>query len=109
MYKETNITHDGRKTGKSNLRLLEGDGMSVLMSYTTPVALKYFNSDGSESKWFFTRHKFSSTTSRQITCFLNAQGEGRKGGVETDHVYIAEGMKEMCRKHKLNSSVFNLV
>jgi len=70
------ITNEGKRTSTSNLRLLEGKGMEVLVSYQTPVAYSI------EGLWHYTSHKYSSTTSKQITRFLNARIGGRANASE---------------------------
>lgn len=82
------ITHEGKRTSKSNLRLLEGNGITVLMSYSTPVAFKDDNDNAKCNEWFFTSRKYSPTTSKQITRFLNAYAGGRAGGHEVDQMHI---------------------
>lgn len=96
IMKEMYITHDGRRTNKSNLRLLSNNGLTVLMSYATPVA---FMDERDESKcwrWFFTSHKYSPTTSKQITRFLNSWGTSRDKSIEVAQCHIDSAYKNMA-------------
>jgi len=93
--KEIYITHDGRRTNRSNLRLMSNEGITILMSYATPVAFKDDRDVAKCSKWFFTSHKYSPTTSKQITCFLNSQGTSRVDSVETGQHGIDNAYKNM--------------
>ena len=93
--KEMYITHEGKRTNKSNLRLLEDNGITVLMSYATPVAFKDDSDSARCNKWFFTSHKYSPTTSKQITRFLNAYAGGRADGIEVDQHNIDSAFKNM--------------
>lgn len=86
--KEKYITHEGKRTSKSNLRLLENNGITVLMSYATPVAFKDDNDNAKCNEWFYTEHKYSPTTSKQITRFLNACANGRGGSHEVHQSHI---------------------
>ena len=90
------ITHEGKRTSKSNLRLLEGNGITVLMSYATPVAFKDDNENARCNEWFFTSHKYSPTTSKQITRFLNAYAGGREGGHEVSQHNIDSAYTNMA-------------
>ena len=93
------ITHEGKPTSKSNLRLLSLNGnievnqeemgyvdIEVLVSYATPVAYSI------GGLWHYTSQKYSPTTSKQITRFLNARIGGRANALEVnqeevDHMY----------------------
>ena len=87
------ITNEGKRTSISNLRLLVTTytttmprTLEVLVSYRTPVA---YAIDG---LWHYTSQKYSPTTSKQITRFLNARIGGRANALEVnqsevDHVY----------------------
>ena len=78
------ITHEGKRTSKSNLRLFDNpiEGIEVLVSYRTPVA---YAKDG---EWRYTSQKYSPTTSKQITRFLNARIGGRANAVEVPQYLI---------------------
>jgi hypothetical protein len=93
--KEMYITHEGKRTSKSNLRLLENNGITVLMSYATPVAFKDDSDNARCHKWFFTSHKYSPTTSKQITRFLNAYAGGRADGIEVNQHHIDSAYRNM--------------
>ena len=90
------ITNEGKRTSASNLRLFATTTeireievfrtIEVLVSYQTPVA---YAIDG---LWHYTSHKYSSTTSKQITRFLNARIGGRANALEVgqdevDNIY----------------------
>ena len=90
------ITHEGKRTSKSNLRLLEANGITVLMSYATPVAFKDDNDNARCNEWFFTSRKYSPTTSKQITRFLNAYAGGRAGGHEVEQSFIDNAYTNMA-------------
>jgi len=90
------ITHKGKCTNKSNLRLLEANNITVLMSYATAVAFKDDNENARCNEWFFTSHKYSPTTSKQITCFLNAYAGGRAGGHEVSQSHIDNAYTNMA-------------
>lgn len=77
------ITHDGRKASVSNLSIWSDNGITILMSYATPVAFRDDRDVAKCNKWFFTSHKYSPTTSKQITCFLNSENTSRAESVET--------------------------
>jgi len=72
------ITHEGKRTNKSNLRLIKHGSYELLVSYRTPVA---YAIDG---LWHYTSWKYSSTTSKQITRFLNATTGGRANALEVE-------------------------
>lgn len=74
------ITNEGKRTSISNLRLFDNpiEGIEVLVSYRTPVA---YAIDG---LWHYTSQKYSSTTSKQITRFLNARIGGRANALEVN-------------------------
>jgi len=90
------ITHEGKRTSKSNLRLLENNGITVLMSYATPVAFKDDNDNAKCHEWFYTERKYSPTTSKQITRFLNAYAGGRAGGHEVSQSHIDSAYTNMA-------------
>jgi len=94
------ITHEGKRTSISNLRLLDKvkitndikhsvihsniNNMELLVSYKTPVA---YALDG---LWHYTSRKYSPTTSKQITRFLNARVGGRTNALEVNQQEIDE-------------------
>ena len=96
------ITHDVRPTNKSNLHIRRAsyDRQTIeLVSYNTVVALgklKHTSHDAEtmghldifdmvrDSNWYYTAHKYSPTTSKQVTCFLNEVCGGRKNATEVD-------------------------
>jgi hypothetical protein len=65
------------------------------MSYATPVAFKDDNDNARCNEWFFTSHKYSPTTSKQITRFLNAYAGGRAGGHEVHQKFIDNAYSNM--------------
>lgn len=82
------ITHEGKRTSTSNLRLFDNPikSIEVLVSYRTPVAYSI------GGLWHYTSQKYSPTTSKQITRFLNARIGGRANALEVnqeevDHMY----------------------
>jgi len=89
------ITHEGKRTSISNLRLFDNpiEGIEVLVSYRTPVA---YSIDG---LWHYTSQKYSPTTSKQITRFLNARIGGRVNALEVnqeevDHIYKTKFLED---------------
>jgi len=87
------ITNEGKRTSISNLRLFEDKGIEVLVSYKTPVA---YSIDG---LWHYTSQKYSPTTSKQITRFLNARIGGRVNALEVnqeevDHIYKTKFLED---------------
>lgn len=86
--KETYITHLGMTTNKSNLRLMQNKGITVLVSYETPVAFRDDTDASRCTEWLFTSRKYSPTTSKQITCFLGSQGSSRDVSYEVGQHHI---------------------
>ena len=94
------ITHDVRPTNKSNLHIRQAsyDRQTVeLVSYNTVVALgklKHTSHDAEtlghldifdmvrDSNWYYTAQKYSPTTSKQVTRFLNTVCGGRENATE---------------------------
>jgi len=94
------ITPDVRPTNKSNLHIRRAhyDTQTVeLVSYDTVVALGKLNPTShdaeilghldifdmvKDSSWYYTARKYSPTTSKQVTCFLNAVCGGRANATE---------------------------
>ena len=87
---EIYITHEGKRTSKSNLKLLNNaDNIEILVSYWTPVA---YAIDG---LWHYTATKYSPTTSKQITRFLNARIGGRGNALEVEQEEIEKIYKNV--------------
>lgn len=91
---EKYITHEGKRTNKSNLKLLysmndNGSDVEILVSYWTPVA---YAIDG---LWHYTSTKYSPTTSKQITRFLNAKTGGRGNALEVEQEEIEKIYKNL--------------
>ncbi len=72
------ITHEGKRTNKSNLRHFKRGDYELLVSYATPVAFAI------NGLWHYTSWKYSPTTSKQITRFLNAITGGRCNALEVE-------------------------
>lgn len=88
------ITHDGRKTGKSNLKLEQRGPIEVLVSYWTPIAFRDSTWCEGNQKWFYTSAKFSPTTSKQLTIFLNAKAGGHENCIEVAQSHIEDAYKQ---------------
>ena len=96
------ITHDVRPTNKSNLYIRQAsyDRQTVeLVSYNTVVALGKLNPTSHDaetlghldifdmvrdSNWYYTAQKYSPTTSKQVTRFLNTVCGGRENATEVE-------------------------
>ena len=94
------ITHEGKRTSIYNLRLFEDKGIEVLVSYATPVA---YSIDG---QWRYTSQKYSSTTSKQITRFLNARIGGRANASEVNQQEVDRIYNKHFRSDTSLSSEF---
>lgn len=94
------ITNEGKRTSISNLRLFEDKGIEVLVSYQTPVA---YAIDG---LWHYTSHKYSRTTSNQITRFLNARIGGRANALEVNQDKVTNIYNKCFRSDTSLSSEF---
>ena len=108
MYKY--ITHDARECEKSNLRVSTASNHSdviELISYDTTVAYGYVNAEVYNSyilghmsydqilencDWHYTDRKYSRTTSKQVTRFLNAVCGGRENATEKPHKDFREAL-----------------
>jgi hypothetical protein len=109
MYKY--ITHDARPTNKSNLKVVTSsktNDVIELVSYQTTVAYGYIKSEVYQSyilghmsdsqilencNWYFTDEKYSVTTSKQVTRFLNSVCGGRENATEMPHKYFREAIE----------------
>jgi len=96
------ITHKGKRTSISNLRLFDNpiENIEVLVSYATPVA---YSIDG---LWHYTSQKYSSTTSKQITRFLNARIGGRANASEVNQQEVDRIYNKHFRSDTSLSSEF---
>ncbi len=65
------------------------------MSYATPVAFMDERDVAKCCKWFFTSHKYSPTTSKQITRFLDSWGTSRAESVEVAQCHIDNAFRNM--------------
>ena len=93
------ITHLGMSTNKSNLRLMNDKGITVLVSYDTPVAFRDDSVSSRCSKWLFTSRKYSPTTSKQITRFLGSQGSSRDDSYEVGQHHIDSAHANVAYGH----------
>lgn len=96
---KTYITHLGKRTSISNLSLVEDNGITVLVSYDTPVAFRDDTRNSKCSKWLFTSRKYSPTTSKQITRFLGSQGSSRDDSYEVGQHHIDSAYSNVVYGH----------
>ena len=97
--KETYITGLGKSTNKSNLRLMQNKGITVLVSYDTPVAFRDDTSDSRCTEWLFSSRKYSPTTSKQVTRFLVSQGSCRAVSYEVGQHHIDSAYANVVHGH----------
>tara|TARA_B100001248_G_scaffold141407_1_gene106157 strand:- start:143 stop:409 length:267 start_codon:yes stop_codon:yes gene_type:complete len=84
------VTHEGKRTNRSNLRHFKNGDYELLVSYATPVAFAI------NGLWHYTSWKYSSTTSKQITIFLNAKTGGRANALEVEQEEINTIARNFC-------------
>ena len=109
--KEMYITHEGKRTSKSNLKVktnARANDVIELVSYQTTVAYGYIKSEVYQSyilghmsdseilhncNWYYTDEKYSVTTSKQVTRFLNSVCGGRSNATEMPHKHFIESIE----------------
>ena len=113
------ITHDARSTNKSNLRIRKSSydiNTVELISYNTVVAYGVLDNRSwnanelghlsifemiHDADWFFTERKYSSTTSKQVTRFLNAVCGGRANATELEHETFRKALTDFTTKDEV--------
>ena len=80
---------------------MENNGITVLVSYDTPVAFRDDTRDSKCTKWLFTSRKYSPTTSKQITRFLGSQGSSRDDSYEIAQHHIDSAYDSVVYGHNI--------